>query len=436
MSTFTLIWLGQLISLVGTGLTRFTLGVWVFQETGSVTRFALIALFATLPTGLFLPVSGALVDRWNRRWVMMISDSIAALATLGLLFFYLTGHLVTWHIYVAVAIQAAASAFQWPAYAASIPILVPKEHLGRASGMVQSAHALTEIAAPALGGALLGAVGLQGVIALDLLSFLFAVTMLLLVRIPQPARTTAGAAGQGTLRHESLYGWRYILARPGLLALLTYFATINFVYAMSQVLITPLVLSFTTEQVLGLVLATGGAGAVLGSALMAVWGGPRRRVYGVLLFGSLMSLSLFIMGARPVAFLVAVGSFISLLGVPIISGCNQAIWMQRVEPDLQGRMAAIRAFLGASTLPTAYLLAGPLADRIFEPLLRANGPLAGSVGQVIGVGPGRGIAFLLMILGLIPLLASFIAYRYPRLRFVEDDLPDTLNIKEHAPEGA
>ena len=148
MRIFTLIWFGQLISFIGFGLTRFALGVWVYRNTGSVTQFALISLFAILPSILLSPLVGVLVDRWNRRTCMILSDAGAGLSTLAIVLLLLVGRLEVWHIYLVVAVSSTFNAFQWPAYAAATTMLVPKQHLGRASGMVQLAEAIADETLP------------------------------------------------------------------------------------------------------------------------------------------------------------------------------------------------------------------------------------------------------------------------------------------------
>lgn len=424
LRTFLLIWLGQLVSLIGSGLTGFALGVWVYQRTGSVTQFALISLFTALPGIVFSPIAGALVDRWDRRRAMILSDAGAGLCTLSVALLFLAGRLEVWHIYMTMAISSTFSAFQWPAYSAATTLLVPKEHLGRASGMVQLGGAAAQIASPALAGALMGTIRVQGVMLIDFATFLFAVFTLLLVRVPRPETTAEGEAGQGSLLREAAYGWTYIRARPGLFGLLLFFAASNFATGIVQVLFTPLVLSFTTAAVLGVLLSIGGLGFLIGSLTMSVWGGPRRRVYGILGTHLLMGAVLFVAGFPPRAWTLGVAAFLCFFGMPISNGCSQAIWQSKTAPDVQGRVFAVRRMIAWASLPLAYLAAGPLADRVFEPLLTEGGLLASSVGQIIGVGVGRGVGLLFIILGFVILLATLVAYLYPRLRQVEAEIPD------------
>jgi len=422
--TFSIIWAGQLISLIGSGLTGFALGVWVYQRTGSVTQFALISLFTALPGILFSPLAGALVDRWDRRWAMILSDSGSALCTLSMALLLLANRLEVWHIYLAMGLSSTFSAFQWPAYSAATTLLVPKKHLGRASGMVQFGQALAQIISPTLAGVLMGIIQVQGIILIDFATFFFALFTLLLVRIPRPERTAAGEAGQGSLWREAAYGGKYILARPGLLGLLLLFATTNFAAGIVQVLFTPLVLSFATTAILGAILSVGGLGFLSGGLTMSVWGGPKVRVYGIYLFLLLQGCVLFAAGLPPQATLLGAAAFLYFFAVPIVNGCSQAIWQTKTAPDVQGRVFAVRRMIAWSSLPLAYLVAGPLADKVFEPLMTQDGALADSVGRFIGTGTGRGIGLLYILLGVMTLLATLAAVLYPRLRYVEVELPD------------
>jgi len=280
MRIFLLIWFGQLVSLIGSGLTKFALGVWVYEHTGSVTQFALISVFARLPAILLFPVAGALIDRWNRRWAMILSDSGACLSTIAVALLLVTGRLEIWHIYLAVAVSSAFSAFQWPAYSAATTLLVPKQHLGRASGMIQLGESASQFLAPMLAAGLLSVIKLQGIILTDCATFLFSLATLLSIRFPDALTNTVRKAGVPSLLREMAYGWTYITARPGLLGLLIFIAVSNFALGIAQVLFPPLILAFAPVTVLGTVQSIACGGMVVGSILMSVWGGPKRRMYG------------------------------------------------------------------------------------------------------------------------------------------------------------
>jgi MFS transporter, DHA3 family, macrolide efflux protein len=426
IKAFLLIWFGQLISLTGSGLTGFALGVWVYLSTGSVTQFALISVSATLPAILFSPFAGALVDRWDRRIAMIVSDTGAGICTLVIALLMAGERLEIWHIYVLVGISSTFSAFQWPAYTAATTLLVPKEHFGRASGLVQLAEASAQIVAPLLAGALIGIIQVQGVLLIDFATFLFAFVTLLIVRVPKPPKTAEGAAGKGSLLREAAYGWGYIRARRGLLSLLLLFASTNFYFGIATVLFTPLVLSFTTPAVLGILMSIIGIGMLSGSLTMSAWGGPERRIKGILAFQMVQGLAMYLAGAPPQVALIAVSVFVVFFSAPIVNGCSQAIWMSKTPPDVQGRVFAVRRMIAWSSMPLSYVIAGPLADRVFEPIMAEGGLLASSVGQIIGVGAGRGVGLLFILLSTMTVLTALVGSLYPPLRNVEGDLPDAV----------
>jgi MFS family permease len=429
MRTFILIWSGQLVSLLGSGLTSFGLGVWVYQQTGSATKFALIALFSTLPGIIAAPFAGAISDRWDRRRMLITCDLGAGLSTLVIALLLYVGRLEVWHIYIIVAVKSLFSISQGPAYAAATTLLVPKRHLGRASGMVQFSEAVGQIAAPILAVILIATIQLWGVIFVDFATFLFAVVVLLSTQIPRVPTALREGVARRSLLHDVVYGWSYITTRPGLFGLLVFFGVSNFLTGFIFVLSAPLVLSFTSAAVLGKILSVGGCGFLAGSLVMTVWGGPRRRVYGVLGFYLLAGFCIILMGYRPSAILIGSASFFVSFSLPIIIGSSQAIWQSKVALDVQGRVFAVRRMIAWSSAPLAYLVAGPLADRVFEPLLATHGALAATVGQLIGVGRGRGIGLLYLVVGSCIVLAVSAAYLYPRLRHVEDELSDVIGDK-------
>jgi len=425
MSVFIVIWLGQAVSQIGSGLTGFALGVWVYQTTGSALQFALIALFSVLPRIVLSPLAGVLVDRWNRRRAMIIGDSGAAFGTLLIALLLFSDRLEVWHIYVAVAVSAAFSTLQWPAYAAITPQLVAKENLGRANGMIQFGRAASEILSPTLAGMLVLSIGMQGIILIDVATFVFAVLTLLVIRLPQ-SKQPVGKPLSSSFWRELMYGWMYLQSRPGLMGLLAFFAVVNLVWAMLGAVLTPMMLGFTSADWLGVIISVAGLGMLAGSLVMSSWGGPKRRINGVLGFEVVSGISFIVMGLRPSVWLVALGAFMAHFAIAIGSSCNQTLWQNKVEPDVQGRVFATQQMVTQAAAPLGFIVAGFLADKLFEPLLNTDGLLTASVGQITGVGPGRGMAFLLIFLGLLKLSISWWGLLYPHIRYVEDELPDAI----------
>ncbi|HEX2204053.1 MAG TPA: MFS transporter [Longimicrobium sp.] len=423
MKTFLVLWAGQLVSGLGSGLTGFALPVWIYERTGSVEQFGLLFFAALAPAILLSPVAGAMVDRWDRRRVLIWSDAGAALMTLCIAALVVTGTFEPWHFVLISLASASIGAFQDPAFTAATAMLVPREHYPRAIGMWQVVGSFTHIVTPLLAGVLVTQIGLRGVLMIDFATFLVAVGTLLFIRIPAPPRSDAGGPRRSILR-DAAYGFTYIRTRPGLFWLLVSFAVINFWGGFITPLVQPLILAFSTPDRLGIVVSVAGVGSLLGGLLMGAWGGPKNRVLGIAAVAGWGGVCVALMGLRPSMALIALALFLFSLSAPILVGSSSAIWMGKTPPDVLGRVFAIRRMMAISTMPLAVLLAGPLAQRVFEPMLMPGGALAGSVGAVIGVGPGRGIGLMFIVLGALSLLTAVGMYLVPSIRNIERDLPD------------
>ncbi len=439
MTAFVIVWGGQLVSLLGTGMSQFALTIWAWELTGQATALALVAFFNFAPTVALSPVAGALVDRWNRKLTMMLSDLLAGAATIGILLLFLAGRLEIWHLYLAGIFTGVGQAFQWPAYSAAISTMLPKEQYGRANGMLSMAEAASGIAAPLLAGILLVPLGIAGILTIDIVTFLLAIGALLLVFVPQPKATEAGAQARGGLLKESVYGFRYIFERPSLLGLQLVFFFINFTSSMGIGLLAPMILarSGNNELALASVQSAFGVGGLVGGLAMSLWGGPRRRVHGVLLGmagASLLGEMVLGLGQGTTVWMLA--AFATLFFIPIINGSNQAIWQAKVAPDVQGRVFAARRLIAQLTGPVAILISGPLADFVFEPAMAPGGALANTFGGLVGTGPGAGMALIFVINGLIGVVISFAGYAFQVVRNAEDLLPDHDAVPQPAPADA
>ncbi|MBN2001946.1 MAG: amino acid adenylation domain-containing protein [Anaerolineae bacterium] len=422
LTTFFLVAFGQFASLLGTGLTSFALGVWVFQKTGEVSDLGFIWFFVGLPGILFAPLAGAVADRWDRRWVMLLSDMMAGLGTLTLAWLLWSGTLQIWHIYVVTAINSIANTFQEPAYVAGITQLVPKQYLGNANGIVELAHSAGTLLAPLFGGMLVVLIGLHGVVLIDVGTCLFAIVVLLLVRFPN----TMFRKREESFWQELAGGWNYIMRRKGMRTMIGCFAVSNFLQSVVRVLITPLVLLFQNPSVLGTVMSANGVGMLIGGLVMSVWGGSRRRTTGILAFFVLLGASTLTMGLRPSPLFVAMGLFGVGLSVAMLNAHWLAVIQAKVGLELQGRVISIENMLSWSIQPLGFILAGPLVEKVFEPLMTGGGSLANSVGRLIGVGAGRGMGLVMILAGVITIIVGLWGYRYRPLRYLEDALPDAI----------
>ena len=423
---FYLMWFGQLISQIGSGLTTFAMGVWVYQQTNSAAKFTTIALLSALPGLLLMPIAGALVDRWDKRWTMLLSDAICGLATLSMLAVTVSGKLTIAHIYACVVVFSMAGTFGYLAYYPAITLTVPKRMLGRVSGMTHASEATSRIAGPLLGGLMIAFMGLRTIFLVDLLTFVFSILTLLIIQIPRPQKSEEENASPSIFR-EALYGWTYIKERPSLLMVLLFFTTNNFFLTMALVLFSPMVLSFDTPEVLGTLNSISGVGLLAGGLVMSAWGGPKDRIRGVLGFSLVVSASLILIGIRPQVFIIAPALFALYFVIPLVNSCSQALWQTKTPADVQGRVFSLRRMISSSMAPISFIVAGRISDRWFEPMLAPGGLLSNSVGRLIGVGPGRGMGLIFVLCGTIALLLQITAFRLPTLRRAESIVPDAIS---------
>jgi MFS family permease len=425
MAAFTVVWVGQVISLLGTGMTRFALIFWAWRATGEATPLGLMMFFSFGPMVLFSPVAGALVDRWNRKLVMMFSDFGAALATAALLLLHSFDSLQLWHLYAAGAIAGTMETFQFPAYSTAVTTMLDQRQYARANGMISLAQAASFIAAPVLGGALLAPIGIGGIMLVDVATSLAGIGALLLVHVPQPAATALGEASRGSLWRESLFGFRYIFSVPSLLAVQLVFLLNNLAQSFSLTVLPAMVLARTGDDALALgsVQSAMGAGGVVGGVLLSLWGGPKRRIHGVLLGWGLAMVGLLLLGLGGGPRHWVPAGFALLFFQPLLNASNQAIWQAKVAPDVQGRVFGARRLIAQISWPLAALFAGVAADRAFEPAMR-GGALARALGGVVGTGPGSGMALMFVLSGSLGIAVSLGAYALRIVRDVEDILPD------------
>jgi MFS transporter, DHA3 family, macrolide efflux protein len=423
---FTLVWLGQIVSVLATNMSLFALTIWVFEKTGSATALGLMQVFFITPLLIITPFAGVLVDRHNRKVMMMVSDLTAGLATISILILQAFGVLEVWHLYAAAVVQGLGNAFQWPAYSAAISTMIPKEKYGRANGMMSLVDMGPGVLAPMLAGALLPVIGVTGILSLDVATFILAILVLLFVHVPQPPRTAEGAQAQGNIFKEAVFGFRYIFARPSLLGLQLVFFFGNLCAGIAYTVLAPMILLRTGNDSvsLGLVQSAGAIGGIVGGVLMSAWGGFKRRVHGVLAGWMFSSFFFALVGLGTWLPLWIGATALSSLFAPLINGSNQAIWQSKVAPDVQGRVFSARTLIAWMTNPISPLIAGTLADYVLEPAMRAPGGFSSLFAWLIPPGPGAGMGLLIFFSCLGGILAGLTGYFVHPIRHAEDILPD------------
>ena len=422
MRTFILIWFGQLVSAIGTYMTFFALTLWAWDQTGSATALALIGFFLRLPKIPITLFAGVIIDRFNRKYLMLLGDIVAALSTVTVGILYITHQLNLWHLYIIIATAGGFGQIQALAYQASVAMIVPKNQYTRVGSMAAIVHYGSNIIGPALAGVLYPTVGVPGIILIDLITFTIAFITLIISRIPNPEKHTE----PDNLFSRVTLGFRYIWQQPGLKSLLLVTILFTFVHDMGAAIQRPMVLARTngSAQAVASIFAVAGIGGVTGAIAISAWGGPKRHINGVLggYIGAGLSKTIFGLGQSLTVWLPAQLS--SSLNFPLLSSTRSALWMGKVIPSIQGRVFAANDLVIQGVSAGAVLLAGPLADQILEPAMAPNKPLT-HLFTGFGSGPGAGMAVLYTLCALLMVFAGLLGFFIPSLRSIK------LESKEH-----
>lgn len=366
---FFVIWTGQAFSLIGSALVQFALVWWMTKTTGSATVLATATLVALLPQILLGPFVGALVDRWNRRLIMIIADTGIAIATGVLILLFAAGNIQVWQVYVILLVRSLGGAFHGPAMTASTSLMVPKQHLARLAGLNQTLQGLLSVFAPPLGALLIGLLPMQGVLAIDIGTAALAVFPLLVLSIPNPPRQMAqanGTAKKTTYWHDLREGFTYVVKWPGLLGLILLAMMLNFLLIPSSSL-TPLVITKVFGKgvaELGWTETIFGVGVIVGGLVLSAWGGFKRKIVTSLTGVVGIGAGVVLIGAAPsnLFFLILVANFVIGVTQVFANGPLMAIFQTAIEPDMQGRVFSLINAGATAMMPISLLVAGPISD--------------------------------------------------------------------------
>lgn len=429
LRTFYTLIITQTLSLLGSTISGIAIGIHVFNDTGNATPLAMVAFFTIIPRIVLSGFAGALADRWDRRYVMILSDAGQALCTLLLLFSFLSGAFVVEHLYVLVAIQALFSVFQGPAFQASVTMLVPDEQRDRANAIQQLTGPAAGIVAPVIAGFVYALFNVVGAIVIDLVTFVIGVIVVLTVQIPRPAETAEGRAMRGSIWMEAVGGLRYLRQRPVLFYTVIYVSFINFLIGGVMALNTAYVLARTGNDsaVMGVILTVMNIGGLAGGIFIGVWGGTRPRMNTIMPSLIFAGAALAVYGMATSALALALLAFLIMFPIALINSPFMSILQAKVAPDVQGRVFAALGQISMALMPFAYLLFGPLVDTVLEPAMNpavGNAALVPVFGGLVGTGAGAGIGLLMFAAGVIMFVISVLWYATPRFRQLEAILPD------------
>jgi MFS transporter, DHA3 family, macrolide efflux protein len=423
---FTILWSGQIASAIGTEMTQFALTIWIWQQTQTTTAIALLSFFFLLPQIAISLVAGLIVDRFNRQHLMIFSDVCVGACTLLIGLLHSTAQLQIWHLYALAVIYGCCGQVQSLAFSASISSIVDRQHYGRVSSMRTLIMYSSTIIAPALVGGLYPTLGLMGIIAIDLATFIVGIVTVLSVRIPQSPRAETEDRDDKTIWQQLFWGIEYIWARPSLAAIVSVFCLFLFAYHTSETLYQPMILARTgsNTQILSTVAISAGIGGVVGAAILSIVGGYPRQVQGMLIAFIGVGAGTLVLGLGQTQTVWMVAQFCAAACIPLAYSATDAMWYTKVPPAAQGRVLAAAHTIGSIVGALASVLAGILADRIFEPLMNSGSPIAATLTPLVGTGKGAGIALLLTIAALMMGSIGITANAFPTLRNAETLLPD------------
>lgn len=379
LKRFLIIWIGQAFSILGSKLVSFALIWWMTKETGSAMVLATASTIHYIPQIFIGPFIGALVDRWNRRRVLIIADSAIAVATLVLVFLFWTGLIQIWHVYVLLFLRALGGTFHFPAMQASMTLLVPDKHLARVAGINQVVDGGINILGPALGAVLLAVLPVQGVLSIDVLTAAIAVGALLFIAIPQPVNTNAvERITPKVVLNDVVEGFKYVSAWRGLMIILGVAMLMNFISAPTGTYIPLLVTDFFKGGVwhLGLIESLSGAGMILGGLILGIWGGFKRKIFNLLAGLFVTGLSFFVIGLTPATlFLMAAGAFmVQGIANTISNGGAISIFQSLIKADMQGRVFGLVGSLTSIISPIALLVSAPMVEQWgIKPIFTVSG---------------------------------------------------------------
>ena len=409
MKTFIVIWFGQFISMLGSALSAFGLGIWIFQKTGSAESFAMSAVCTVLPALLFAPFAGSLADRKKRKAIILLTDSIDAFLKILIVTLLIFNKLELWMVYPLVFISGTLGTFQNPAFGASIPMLVPTDKLTRANGLLQFSSAIQNLLAPVIAGFLYPLIELKGLFIIDFVSFFFALASIVFIKIPQPSvEKTKDSLVLAALK-DMQYAWNYLIQKKGLMQMIVFFAFLNFIANLSMILLGPLMMSVYNSQAYGNVQAGIGLAMLLGGLCSSLIPDTKNKIKRILLILSLCSIGPIISGTTLNRIIITGGFFIFMFPVPYVNTLLMSIFQIKIERNVLGRVGALMTAILAAITPIAYLCAGPLADHVFEPLMNEK---------------GRGIGLIFIISGILLIISCLLMRLNKTVTSIEKRLPD------------
>lgn len=408
LKSFLILWLSQSFSALGSSMTNFALIIWSYQQHGSALVTALLSVCSYAPYIIMSIFAGALSDKWNKKKIMLISDSVAALCSVVVLILLVTGRMEVWHLYVLNALNGLMNTIQQPAADVTISLLTPKKHYQKVSGMRSFSNSLINIMTPVIATALMTLTDIKVVIAIDLFTFAVAfISLLVFIKIPELVNESSKK--ESVLR-TAKSGLGYLKQNRGILDLILFLAGINFTASVHNAAFPAMILSRSGggEVALGIVNSVIGTATLAGSIITTVLPAPKSRIRVICntLLISMSTDNFFLAFGKSVP-VWCIGSVLGWLSIPVMSANMDVVLRSYIPIDMQGRVYSARNTLQFFTIPIGYFIGGVLVDKVFEPLMASKRETSFLI-SVFGSGKGSGAAFLFFFLGVIGVMTCLI----------------------------
>ncbi|KUO51089.1 MAG: macrolide transporter [Desulfitibacter sp. BRH_c19] len=416
---FLIIWAGELVSSIGSGLTAFALGVYVYQMTGTATSVALVILLAFLPSVLLSPIAGVLADRFDRRLMMIIGDGCSSFGLVFILLIMLTGEIALWQIYLGVMVSSVFVALLEPSYKATITDLLTEEQFSKASGLVQLAASSKYLLSPIIAGFLLSVTGLETILIIDISTI--AVTVFAVMFVKKGMQVTKKEQERQKFLKDLAEGWNAVTEKKGVLFLIIIISIVTFFIGFVQTLSIPMMLSITDVKTLGIVESVSAMGMLVSSLIIGIFSITKKYTNELVIGLGFAGWFISLMGLTTNIFFIAGAFFLFFAALPFVNTSAEVLIRKTIANEKQGRAWGIIGIISQLGYIAAYCISGVLADYVFNPLLVEGGPLASTLGVVIGTGPSRGIGLLFIISGFMVIVLAVLIFKIKAIRALENN---------------
>lgn len=406
--TFIILLIGQFISLMGTHMSGFAIGLHLYQQTNSIMIYSLLVMLTIMPEIVIAPIAGVLIDRWNRKYAMLLGHAGAGVGSVVIMVLLYMGSTNLYYLIPLITISSIFNGFVFPAFTAATSQLLPKEELTKAGGLTQAGFGLVMIASPAVAGTLFANYGLTPIFAIDALTFTLAILILLCIKIPAVNQSEMTNAEQRPgILEELKEGFQFIRQHNHLIGILVLMSLVNINMGMLNVLITPLVLSVSDSTTVGVILSVSGVGVLVGSVLLILFNKVNRHEMKIVLFVFLQGIILVAAVFKLSVVTLGIASFLFMACAGLVNGLNQALWQITVPEEIQGRIFSFLTTVSGGTFLLGYMVSGPLIE-LMKPLTQSGFPIVDQILQQITEGLNKEITILLFITGILTIFTAII----------------------------